>query len=414
MGGIGGGEKEGGSRHFSELLKMDRTDDEMEPCVKANRVGRESGLENVSSGSSSALPLQLKAMVRIRSKYLRRMRPEHGASPSSPEPTTATRPERSASPHRRKGRRRMSRVMFPSDRKKYLPKNRDRSRVKLFLFLFFIVVFLQVYNAIENLDDHVEKYDLDGLERALYREVFGQQETLETLMYHLNDYLSTYAHQRPLVLSMHGASGVGKSHLGRLLARHFRSVVGNDLVVQYFTLHHCPLQESPENCTSKLIRRVTKVVTQAEEEERIPLFVLDEVELMRPPLLDMLRTLMQPKQTNEFLNVVYVLLSSLGEEEITAYYLQNASASGAEQLLRQTLGKLHPLWEEPGVEIIPLTLLERSHVVQCFLEEMTDEGFYPDPANVERLAGELAYHRAGGKEYAKTGCKQVVAKVNLL
>ncbi|KAL6466151.1 hypothetical protein MHYP_G00262840 [Metynnis hypsauchen] len=411
---IGGGEKEGGSRHFSELLKMDRTDDEMEPCVKASRFGRESGLENASGGSSSALPLQLKAMVRIRSKYLRRMRPEHSMSPSSPEPTTPTRPERSASPHRRKGRRRMSRVMFPSDRKKYLPKNRDRSRAKLFLFLFFVVVFLQVYNAIENLDDHVEKYDLDGLERTLYREVFGQQEALETLMYHLKDYLSTYAHQRPLVLSVHGASGVGKSHLGRLLARHFRSVVGNDLVVQYFTLHHCPLQESPKNCTAKLIRHVTKVVTQAEEEERIPLFVLDEVELMRPPLLDVLRTLMQPKQTNEFLNVIYVLLSSLGEEEITAYNLQNASASGAEQLLRQTLGKLHPLWEEPEVEIILLALLERSHVVQCFLEEMTDEGFYPDPANVERLAGELAYHRAGEKEYAKTGCKQVVAKVNLL
>ncbi|KAL7839127.1 hypothetical protein SRHO_G00257850 [Serrasalmus rhombeus] len=218
MGGIGGGEKEGGSRHFSELLKMDRTDDEMEPCVKASRVGRESGLENASSGSSSALPLQLKAMVRIRSRG-------GGANPT-------------------------------------LCPGRG-----------------------------------------------GADETA-------------------------------------------------------FAGHAADANAA--------------------------------------------------KQTNEFLNVIYVLLSSLGEEEITAYNLQNASASGAEQLLRQTLGKLHPLWEEPGVEIIPLTLLERSHVVQCFLEEMTDEGFYPDPANVERLAGELAYHRAGGKEYAKTGCKQVVAKVNLL
>ncbi|KAI4873793.1 hypothetical protein NFI96_017978 [Prochilodus magdalenae] len=393
--------------------KMDRTDDEMESGVKAGRVGRERGTEDPSGSSSSTLPLQLKAMVRIRSKYLRRMRSEHGASPTSPENSTpTTRPERSASPHRRKGRRRT--VMFPSDRKKYLPKNKDRSRAKPFLFLFSIVVFMQVYNAIENLDDHVEKYDLDSLERVLNREVFGQEEALETLMYHLNDYLSTYAHQRPLVLSLHGAPGVGKSHLGRLLARHFRSVVGDNLVGQYFSLHHCPLKASPKNCAKELVRRVTEVVTRAEEEERIPLFVLDELEVMSPPLLDVLRTLMQPKQSNEFLNVIYVLLSTLGEAEITAYTLQNASASGSERLLKQTLGKVHPLWAEPGVELIPLGLLERSHVVQCFLEEMTDEGFYPDPTHVERLAGELAYHRAGGKEYAKTGCKQVVAKVNLL
>lgn len=272
----------------------------------------------------------------------------------------------------------------------------------------------QVYNAIENLDDHLEKYDLDSLERTLHRDVFGQQEALETLMNHLNDYLSTYAHQRPLVLSLHGGPGVGKSHLGRLLARHFRSVVGEDLVVQYFSLHHCPQQESAEKCASELARQITEVVARAEEQEQIPLFILDEVELMRSPLLDTLQTLMDPDQNNEFLNAIYVFLSSLGEAEITAYNLQNASTSGAERLLRQTLAKLHPVWADPEVEIIPLALLQRSHIVQCFLEEMTDEGFYPDPTHMERLAGELAYHRAGGKEYAKTGCKQVVAKVNLL
>lgn len=53
--------------------------------------------------------------------------------------------------------------------------------------------------------------------------------------------------------------------------------------------------------------------------------------------------------------------------------------------------------------------------MECFLDEMTREGFYPDHTNIERLAGEITYYpEVGGHEYSQTGCKQVVAKVNLL
>lgn len=274
------------------------------------------------------------------------------------------------------------------------------------------ISFSQVYNAI--LDDDTLQYDLEGLEKTLQREVFGQREALEELMDHLIDYLSTYNHRQPLALSLHGPSGVGKTHLGRLLARHFRSVIGDKLVVQYFTKHHCPVQEGTQECVSKLSKRIAEVVSLAEEEEQIPFFILDEVELMQPLLLDALKAFLKPDQKNEFLNVVYVFLSSLGQREITAHVLQNGSIAGPHKSLRNALSGIYPLWTDPTVEIIPLSLLEREHVIFCFLEEMTLEGFYPDITQVEGLADELAYHTAAGKQYAKTGCKQVVAKVNLL
>ncbi|KAK2910960.1 hypothetical protein Q8A67_003093 [Cirrhinus molitorella] len=317
------------------------------------------------------------------------------------------------SPQTRKSKRRKSRVLFPNDTLIFKPK-KERSGANPFLLLFIVIVFIQVYNAIENLDDHVLKYDLEGLERSLHREVFGQQKALEELMDHLNDYLSTYAHQQPLALSLHGASGIGKSHLGRLLARHFRSVIDDKLVVHYLSKHQCPLQDAAKHCASKLAQRISEVVTRAEEEEQIPFFILDEVELMPPPLLDTLQVFLKSNQTNEFLNVVYVFLSTLGQREITAQVLQNASTAGAHKPLREALSLIHPIWTEPAVELIPLSLLEREHVIQCFLEEMTLEGFYPDLNHVERLADELAYHTAAGKQYAKTGCKQVVGKVNQL
>ena len=299
----------------------------------------------------------------------------------------------------------------------------------------------QVYNAIENLDDHVLRYDLDGLEKTLRREVFGQRAAVEGLLGLLRDYLSTYVHGKPLVLSVHGPSGVGKSHLGRLLAGHFRAVIGEPLVLQYYVLHRCPLEADAWHCARALSVVVAEMVEHAEEEEKIPLFVFDEAEHMHGEILDALHDLVATKRSNEYLNAIYLFLSGLGGEHITHHLLHNSSSTAATgggmmttmsmtmagtcgsrhgnlakelgPLLRDTLEKRHPLWEV--ADILPMSLLEKSHVMDCFLDEMTGEGFYPDQENIERLAGEVEYYPAVGEhQYARTGCKQVVAKVNLL
>lgn len=330
----------------------------------------------------------------------------------------------SAAPQRKKKRRR-KRVMFPNRGGRRAPPKQEQSRAKYCLYLLFAIVFIQVYNAIENLDDHVLRYDLEGLEKTLRREVFGQQGAVEGLLSHLKDYLSTYVHNKPLVVSVHGPSGVGKSHLGRLLAGHFRSVVGETLVLQYYVLHHCPQEADALQCARDLSALISEMVERAEEEEKIPLFIFDEAEHMHDEILDALQQLMATKQSNEYLNAIYLFLSNLGHAHITKHMLHNSSsistASGRHSnlvkeltpILRNTLEKLHSLWTE--ADLLPLGLLEKGHVMECFLDEMTREGFYPDHTNIERLAGEITYYpEVGGHEYSQTGCKQVVAKVNLL
>lgn len=325
----------------------------------------------------------------------------------------------------KKKRRRKRRVLFPQSGGRRVPIKQERNRAKHCLYLLCGIVFLQVYNAIENLDDHVLKYDLEGLEKTLRREVFGQQGAVESLLSHLQEYLSTYVHNKPLVVSVHGPSGVGKSHLGRLLAGHFRSVVGESLVLQYYVLHHCPQEADALLCAQNLCALISEMVGRAEEEEKIPLFIFDEVEHMHKEILDALWHLAATKQSNEFLNAIYLFLSNLGHGEITKHLLHNSSsnsvtASGHSHLikdltpaLQNMLEKLHPLWAE--ADILPLSLLEKVHVMACFLDEISREGFYPDHTNIELLAGEIEYFPpAGGHEYSKTGCKQVVAKVNLL
>ncbi|TKS84876.1 Torsin-4A Torsin family 4 member A [Collichthys lucidus] len=407
-----------------------------------DRSSERSAAPSLSSFSSS-----LRAVIRIKQKYqaMKKRRQElalglgGAGNPTGAAPRTSPKiftfdgltpiaySTLAAAPQRKK-RRRRKRVLFPNSGGCRAPPRQEQSRAKYCLYLLFAIVFMQVYNAIENLDDHVLRYDLEGLEKTLRREVFGQQGAVEGLLSHLKDYLSTYVHNKPLVVSLHGPSGVGKSHLGRLLAGHFRSVVGETLVLQYYVLHHCPQEANALHCASDLSAIISEMVERAEEEEKIPLFIFDEAEHMHDEILDVLSQLVASKQSNEYLNAIYLFLSNLGHAHITKHMLHNSSsismgmsASGRHSnlvkeltpILRNTLEKLHILWTE--ADILPLGLLEKGHVMECFLDEMTREGFYPDHTNIERLAGEIEYYPAvGGHEYSQTGCKQVVAKVNLL
>ncbi|XP_034402619.1 torsin-4A [Cyclopterus lumpus] len=401
--------------------------------VEGEMDGAAPGLSSFSSS--------LRAVIRIKQKYqaMKKKRLEIsglGGDGSFVGAPTKTSPKiftfdvltPSSSVPQKKKRRRRKGVLYPNRGRRRAPPKQEQSRAKYCLYLLCVIVFVQVYNAIENLDDHVLRYDLEGLEKTLRREVFGQQGAVDGLLSHLKDYLSTYVHNKPLVVSLHGPSGVGKSHLGRLLAGHFRSVVGETLVLQYYVLHHCPQEADALRCARDLAALISGMVERAEEEEKIPLFVFDEAEHMHEEILDALLQLVAAEQSNEYLNAVYLLLSNLGHAHVTKHTLRNSSGVSAAMtssgrqgnlvkeltpVLRSSLEKLHPLWAE--AEVLPLGLLEKSHVMECFLEEMTREGFYPDHTNIERLAGEIEYYpEVGGHEYSQTGCKQVVAKVNLL
>ncbi|XP_059514569.1 torsin-4A [Myotis daubentonii] len=391
-------------------------------------------------GPSVMAPLRAVVRLRRRVCLLRKRRPltpgpglDSGAPVSradadQPQFFTFDGPTELASRTPRKKRRRSRVVLYPDSSRRCRPRAERHSRAQSCLLLLVAIVGFQVLNAIENLDDNALRYDLDGLEKALQRAVFGQPAAVGRLVALLRDYLSTHVHSRPLLLALHGPSGVGKSHVGRLLARHFRAVLEDSaLVVQYHARHHCPSARAPQACREELARHVADVVARAEAEEKTPLLVLDEVELMPPALLDELHGLLQPQRPHRFHNAVYVLLSSAGGAEVTRFVLQNASRTPAphpdrahraraDEELRASLKALlvrgHPLWQAAAV--VPFLLLDKQDVVNCFRDEMAGEGFFPEQARAELLAAQLSYYRVAGREFAVTGCKQVVARVNLL
>ncbi|XP_025843775.1 torsin-4A [Vulpes vulpes] len=422
--------------------------------------GGQPGLEPAAPGPSipgSSVIAPLRAVVRLRRRVclLRKRRllppgagpalgpgaPRPGCSsgappadPDRPQFFTFDGPAELPSRTPRKRRRRSRVVLYPETSRKCRPHAERRSRAQRCLLLLVAIVGFQVLNAIENLDDNAQRYDLDGLEKALQRAVFGQPEAVARIVALLRDYLATHVHSRPLLLALHGPSGVGKSHVGRLLARHFRSVLEDGaLVLQYHARHHCPEARAVQACREELAALVADVVARAEVEEKTPLVVLDEAELMTPALLDELHGFLQPQRAHPFHNAIYVLLSGVGGAEITRFVLQNAASAGPQRpdahlepalaaavqtdeelraRLRVLLVREHPLWQ--AAAIVPFLLLDKQDVVSCFRDEMAGEGFFPEQARAELLAAQLSYYRVAGREFSVTGCKQVVARVNLL
>uniref|UniRef100_UPI00358EE436 torsin-4A isoform X2 n=1 Tax=Myxine glutinosa TaxID=7769 RepID=UPI00358EE436 len=313
-------------------------------------------------------------------------------------------------------RNRKKRVLYPEGTSRKDPTQGSSAANYLLLFLLLILAF-QVFNAIENLDDNLLRYDIDGLEKTLWREVLGQPTALALLVKSLAQYLSTHVHDCPVVLALHGPTGTGKSFVGRLIAKHFEVVAGRHLVFQLFARSHCP--DDGASCASRITAIVKQAVQKAEQEEKVPLIVFDDVEALPEEVLDLLQILTGPNQPPEHLSAIYILISSLGHDIISDFVLRNASLCSLQPLeldilikghLASWLSQKHPLYS--NTLLIPFGLLGREHIRHCFWEEMIAEGFVPAEQEMELLASELRYVLAGKCEYALTGCKSVVSRVN--
>ncbi|XP_038672453.1 torsin-4A-A-like [Scyliorhinus canicula] len=280
------------------------------------------------------------------------------------------------------------------------------------LFLLCLIVGLQVYNAYENLDDNLLLYDIDQLEKTLHRELLGQTLALNKLTKLLRDYLVTYVHEKPLFLSINGPAGVGKSHLGRLIGKHFRFQLGSGIVLQHSVRYQQLSGHSGQH--SKLAARISAIFSEARRAQRVPVLLFDEMELAPAELLSFVGRLLRSEHTS----AVYIFFSKLGQDWIMQSIRRRLAPRATRRMaqlsreLTQQFTRRHPIWRSP--EIIPLRPLERAHVVQCFHQLMDWVGLYPCQRQVETMANTLNYYRARQKLYAQQGCKHVPSMVKKL
>lgn len=273
------------------------------------------------------------------------------------------------------------------------------------LYLLCGVVAFQVYQD-ESVEQNLLTYDIAHLEKTLHQELVGQTLAINRLTKLLRRYLAMYVHSKPLVLSVNGPTGVGKTYMGRLIAKHFRSALDPQLVLQCSLKHQSLLD---------LSTLVSDTLSQAQLSHQIPVVLLDHVEHASPEILDLLGSLLASTDPT---GAVYILLSNVGREVISrstlrpSVHRETTRARRVSEKLARLTARRHPLWRE--VDFIPLFPLDRPHVAQCARLLMDRRGFYPRDPRAETMADGLSYYKARHRLYAQQGCKPIPSLVRQL
>ncbi|XP_069775505.1 torsin-4A-like isoform X2 [Narcine bancroftii] len=256
------------------------------------------------------------------------------------------------------------------------------------------VVAAQVYSGSEDPEEIVAAYELGHLERMLYGELVGQALAVQRLTRLLRGYLSTSRPTEPLLLSVHGPRGVGKSFLGMLLSKHFKSTLEPEVVYLHSALHH------PEGDVSS---QAPVVLSRARKTSHVPFLLFDHMEHAAPKLLDSVSQLLASSHPD---GAIFILLSSIGGDLVA-----RRPVGSREALARLAKGR-HPLWA--SARFITLLPLDLPHVGQCTRRAMERAGFYPDDPRANHVAGALTYYRAGRRFFSQLGCKPVPAMIRKL
>lgn len=107
------------------------------------QIENERGEQKETAVRQSLLSPQLKAMIRIKKKYLKKQHTDHGSTSSRLGLNGSNCIISDGSQPKRPKRKTKRRVLFPNDTLMFKPK-KERNRSKHFLIFFSVIIFLQV------------------------------------------------------------------------------------------------------------------------------------------------------------------------------------------------------------------------------------------------------------------------------
>lgn len=120
---------------------VDGEEDPMDAQIENERSERKE--ETAVVQSTSLLSPQLKAMIRIKKKYLKRLHTDHGSNSARLGLNSSSCVISDGSQPKRPKRKSKRRVLFPNHTHVFKPK-KERNRSKHFLMFFSVIIFLQV------------------------------------------------------------------------------------------------------------------------------------------------------------------------------------------------------------------------------------------------------------------------------
>uniref|UniRef100_A0A3B3C320 Torsin n=1 Tax=Oryzias melastigma TaxID=30732 RepID=A0A3B3C320_ORYME len=275
-------------------------------------------------------------------------------------------------------------------------------------------------------------FNKNGLEADLENKLFGQHLASRIILKSLNEFMSNHNPEKPLVLSLHGPSGTGKSFVSQLIAENIYTEGTNSKFVHFFnSLVHFPQPSLISTYKSQLQQRIKDSVSNCERS----MFIFDEMDSMHPGLIDSIKPFLDYHKVDgvSYKKSIFIFLSNAGEKSIVETALdfwrtgrdrEDIELSDLEESLSFSIFNNEKngffrsnLMKNNLVDFfVPFLPLEYSHVVQCIMAEMkirASKGKGPPNLDMARkVARELKYFPKTERAFSTTGCKIIQQKLN--
>ncbi|XP_020019852.1 prosalusin isoform X2 [Castor canadensis] len=279
--------------------------------------------------------------------------------------------------------------------------------------------------------------DLPGLECDLAQHLAGQHLAKALVVKSLKAFVQDPAPTKPLVLSLHGWTGTGKSYVSSLLAHYlFQGGLRSPHVHHFSPIIHFPHPSHIERYKKDLKSWVQGNLTACGRS----LFLFDEMDKLPPGLMKVLQPFLGSswvvygtnyrKAIFIFISLVPHDFSNTGGEQINQVALEAwRSRKDREEIGLQELEPAisravldnphHGFWRSGILEehlldaVVPFLPLQRHHVRHCVLNELAQLGLEPQEEVVQAVLDSTTFFPEEEQLFSSNGCKTVASRIAL-
>ncbi|XP_003264216.2 prosalusin isoform X1 [Nomascus leucogenys] len=270
--------------------------------------------------------------------------------------------------------------------------------------------------------------DLPGLECDLAQHLAGQHLAKALVVKALKAFVRDPAPTKPLVLSLHGWTGTGKSYVSSLLAHYlFQGGLRSPRVHHFSPVLHFPHPSHIERYKKDLKSWVQGNLTACGRS----LFLFDEMDKMPPGLMEVLRPFLGSSWVvygTNYRKAIFIFISNTGGEQINQVALEAwRSRRDREEILLQELEPVisravldnpHHGFSNSGImeerlldAVVPFLPLQRHHVRHCVLNELAQLGLEPRDEVVQAVLDSTTFFPEDEQLFSSNGCKTVASRI---
>ncbi|CAK6963648.1 torsin-1A-like [Scomber scombrus] len=286
----------------------------------------------------------------------------------------------------------------------------------------------QIFKGQESCDSGWISFNAAGLQADLESKLFGQHIALNIILKAVNGFMSKENPEKPLVLSLHGPTGTGKSFVSSLIADNiYKEGIDSKFVHVFIATHHFPHSSQTDTYKSQLQQWIKGNVTNCPQS----MFIFDEMDKMHPGLIDSVKSFLDYYKKLDgvsYRKTIFIFLSNTEAHSITETALhfwrtgqdrEDIELKDLETSLSASAfnNKGSGLWHSSLIKqnmvdfFIPFLPLEYKHVVQCVMAQMQAEGLKPNQDVAHKLAIDLEYFPKFERVFSVSGCKKITSRL---